>query len=296
MEVDSTTNSEENSQMDETDPILPLAVPSSPKTPIGIPKSRGRPPKFSPRARGAAGALQAIGVSARKVSKVMAIVAKVPPEEIQTCSIESAEVSLIELAHNMLTFRCQQLSTSQDLFMMIDGSGTTKLQRSFFAIHFGGYYGDQKWSSLFGLFELVEKGAQIDIKAIQAMLSTVQEIQRQKGYCITNLYDFKSITFDNCSENTGRKAGVGVLLQDLHKHAFDIDPRAKAVQLTYKPLILKGCSDHIVNLVSRDIESAIVAELKRQKKMHLVQSDQCLATTVLINLYSKVIFNINFLN
>jgi hypothetical protein len=104
--------------------------------------------------RGAAGALQAIGVSARKVSKVMAIVAKVPPEEIQT-------------------FRCQQLSTSQDLFMMIDGSGTTKLQQSFFAIHFGGYYGDQKWSSLFGLFELVEKGAQIDIKAIQAMLSTV---------------------------------------------------------------------------------------------------------------------------
>lgn len=89
------------------------------------------------------------------------------------CSIESAEVSLIELAHNMLTFRCQQLSTSQDLFMMIDGSGTTKLQQSFFAIHFGGYYGDQKWSSLFGLFELVEKGAQIDIKAIQAMLSTV---------------------------------------------------------------------------------------------------------------------------
>lgn len=52
MEVASTTNSEENSQMDATDPILPLAVPSSPKTPIGIPKSRGRPPKFSPRAKG----------------------------------------------------------------------------------------------------------------------------------------------------------------------------------------------------------------------------------------------------
>jgi len=69
---------------------------------------------------------------------------------------------------------------------MVDGSGMTKLQRSFFAVHFGGFIGEKKWSSLFGLFEFVEKGAQTDIKAIQAMLSTVQQIQHEKGCRVTN--------------------------------------------------------------------------------------------------------------
>jgi hypothetical protein len=65
--------------------------------------------------------------------------------------------------------------------MMIDGSGTTKLQRSLFAVYFGGFVENTPWCALFGLYEFVVKGAKVDVKAVLATLDHVREIQRDNG-------------------------------------------------------------------------------------------------------------------
>jgi hypothetical protein len=257
----------------------------------------GRKPKFPPMIRNCIGKLQIIGISARRVPDVLEATKEMHQKATNskakkmdlTCCVETAEVCLIELALNLLTIRSRRLAASNDLFIMVDGSGTTKLQRSLFAVHFGGFLNNEKWSSLFGLYEFVAKGAEVDVKAIIATLEHVRELQKDNHWTQTRLYNFKTITFDNCSENTGRSNGVGVLLQRFHRDDFTVEDPYIQSRIQYSELVAKGCSDHITNLVSSDIEKTIVAVLKERKQTRLLSGSktQSVATTVLLNLYSK---------
>ena len=166
MDIEFEASGELQVVMDVVDPIKPKVLSSTTKANNSVHKGRRRPPKYPALARAAVGQLQAISLPARTTTKVVKIIGEAPTKGMDSCCVETAEICLIELALNLFEVRCKQLANSQDRFMLIDGSGTTKLQRSFFAVHFGGFINQTKWSSLFGLFELVDKGAHVDVKAV----------------------------------------------------------------------------------------------------------------------------------
>ncbi len=194
---------------------------------------------------------------------------------------------LIELGLVIYQYSCEKLAKSSDLLMMVDGSGTGTGQRSFLLVHFGGTYENKTWSAPFGLLEINDKGAEVDCAAIQSVLESVRCVQREKlNIQPTSILHFKSITFDNCEENTGRWNGLGARLERWrtaeHKKVDEPKP--------YKALLMKGCSDHIANIVSKSFEKAIVQVVKQtgqESYLSGVKKDRHVATTCIINIYSK---------
>ena len=69
-----------------------------------------------------------------------------------------------------------------------------------------------------------------------------------------HLYDIKAIVFDTTSSNTGDKKGLAGLL----KNARENEWRQQRKEGEPSKLIVKGCEDHLMNLMSKDYEKYLV--------------------------------------
>jgi len=69
------------------------------------------------------------------------------------------------------------------------------------------------------------------------------------------MYDLRTFSCDNCSENTGELNGVGKQIQD--ERIKEWDRNRKLSPETLSPLIQMGCVDHVMNLVSKNFSKAL---------------------------------------
>lgn len=148
------------------------------------------------------------------------------------------------------------MSKSESLFFALDGTSQMSLDRHFQEIEIGGVYNsNDKWSYPFALIENFEhENAKTTVANIEQKFSYYQKFQQQLGIKITQLYDIKSISFDTTSMNTGKKNGIGALL---NKRRLEIWIKEGKQGKDFENLIIKGCGDHIVNLWSNNYHKLI---------------------------------------
>lgn len=83
------------------------------------------------------------------------------------------------------------------------------------------------------------------------------ERQRELGVAETKLYQFCSITFDWTSSNTGKYAGLGQLLTVKRKKVWEGEQEKNGLLSPLKPLLVKGCDDHLAALIATDFERRV---------------------------------------
>lgn len=109
-------------------------------------------------------------------------------------------------------------------------------------------------------------------------------------------YDIRQLIFDNASENTGAKGGLGVLF----KTEREKDWQKNEMPGQLPNLILKGCDDHIANLASVDFGKRVVEILeeagfnslivgKASKKDPAAATASKIAKTLLRGPYSRLL-------
>lgn len=249
--------------------------------PVREKRKRGRPEKFNKDLRKKLALLTAkANSSLRSAGKSLAIITD---DQSLEASHKVTGQCLTELGLVTFHYNCVKLSQCSDLFLMVDGSGTGTAQRSFFLVYLGGTFKGEHWSAPFGLLELVYKGAAVDLIAIQAVLASVQEQQMLSNTSVTTIVHFMSIMFDNCSENMGRWTGLGERIEQwraLEYESYSLPPSR------YTPICIKGCTDHIVNIISRTFET-VLAESAKSPLLTGKKKDRHVATTCIINMYSK---------
>ncbi len=250
-------------------------------------RKRGRPEKYSKDLRKKLALLTTkANASLRSAGKSLAIITE---DQSLEASHKLASQCLTELGLVMFCYNCVKLAQCSDLFLMVDGSGTGTAQRSFFLVYFGGTIEGKHWSAPFGLLEFVYKGAEVDLIAIQAVLASVQEQQILSNTSVTSIVHFMSVTFDNCSENMGRWTGLGERIEQWRASEYESYALPSS---RYTPICIKGCTDHIVNIISRTFE-AVLADSAGPALLSGKKKDRHVATTCIINIYSKYIMMIN---
>jgi len=80
-----------------------------------------------------------------------------------------------------------------------------------------------KWCNPSGLLEVISHTAEKMATEISNQLTRINSIQHSCSIHITQIYEFRSITYDLTSSNTGRLGGLHVKLENLHKEAWDKD-------------------------------------------------------------------------
>ena len=92
--------------------------------------------------------------------------------------------------------------------------------------------------------------------------------------------DIEAIVFDTTSSNTGLDKGLAGLLIE----ARITEWRKQNREGTVPDLVIKGCEDHILNLMSRDFERAVLAGAAPQ----LIMGEKHQATDIVQLLVGKV--------
>lgn len=206
------------------------------------------------------------------------------------CNKITAQQCLIEALLSTWFYYAELFTTSKSLFICVDGYSCGE-QRNFFAVEFGGF--NQKneiWRILYCLYEGPCAGAEIETNQIIAGLKSVQDFQRRLGIKeITTLCDFESITFDNAAINTGKNNGIFARLNALREEEWKALP--SKINKPYKPLAFKGCSDHIMNLISTNYNKKLVELSEKWKtEVFLSTRSQHIATSVVLHILGKLYY------
>jgi hypothetical protein len=156
---------------------------------------------------------------------------------------------------------CQKLANSDDLFIGIDESSKSN-NRSFVEIEFGGRCrtgGNSLWSYPVALIEVMDHRAESMLQMIEnALAMFVRKQQDLRLPHKTQLFHFTSITFDLTASNTGIHAGLATLLEKKRKTLWDqAKQRSPRSLAAYRPLVVKGCDDHLCALVSKQFEKRV---------------------------------------
>lgn len=148
-------------------PVNPVPRPTSKR-------KKGRPRKYNVKNRKLLALLSTVANNTlRAAGRSLALVKEDGSLE---ASHRLTSTCIIELALMVYEVYCQKLAESVDLLMMIDGSGTGTSQRSFVLVHFGGMYQNKLWSAPFGLLEVSDKGAQVDLAVVRSVLHSGLQI------------------------------------------------------------------------------------------------------------------------
>jgi len=167
----------------------------------------------------------------------------------------SAIRALVEIGMAEDVITSVLLSKSIDLLISIDCT-TTWWGRKFVAVLFGGIdKTNQPWMKLVDLWEGIDHTAETQVEVIIETLNRLQQYQEQHK---TQLWEFKSIVFDNTSENTGWKNGVAARLERKRQQMW----QEKHSQEQLSPMIVKGCIDHMANLVTADFKRRLTHALQ----------------------------------
>lgn len=159
-----------------------------------------------------------------------------------------------------ILYHCSStMAVSTDLWFSVDGSGA-KRGRDFTNVNFGGV--DVDGDSWVQTIEFHEHsgvfGAEAEAKLLFNCLQRINKIQDKIGVNCTKLWDFKSCVYDNASVNTGSISGVGARVEEERQKRW----KAAGYTNPLTKMVTVGCSDHMVDLVSKSITLKITKDTK----------------------------------
>jgi hypothetical protein len=100
------------------------------------------------------------------------------------------------------------------------------------------------WETVLELDDVIDQTGKGTVNKIIQAFNEINDIQRNLGLKITTICSIDSIVYDNASENTGKITGVGV----------ELNAARKLIEPNCADIVLKGCYDHILNLVSKSFQ------------------------------------------
>lgn len=205
---------------------------------------------------------------------IKALISPLCAKQYCTPSRDTAQRCLIEGAVCVDLEMAKRLSTSDELYVGIDETSKSD-KRSFIEVEFGGVDERGKlWGHVFRILEVSQHTANDLLKDVVNTLHYVNMLQRKLEMPQTKLYDLRSIVFDWTSVNTGRKKGLYKLLEHKRKKLWRRAIRNGVTSRSrkYEKLVMKGCDDHFVALVAKELEKRI-GELAKAWK------SDCLSTS-----------------
>jgi hypothetical protein len=111
------------------------------------------------------------------------------------------------------------------------------------AIHFGRLLGEEEWTAMVGVLDLVDgKMAKEQVRIIEEVWHDLEHHQERMGVQGKGLYKIQAISFNNTSDNQGAKKGIHVKLDRRQRES------THKIRKECELLIEKGCGDHIAVL------------------------------------------------
>jgi len=145
------------------------------------------------------------------------------------------------------------VATSTHLSISIDGTSDVR-ERNPISIHLAGVQNVCPWSFPFHFCEPGDHKAATQLQEIKKMLHDVNFFNEGKDLKRVSVVDIEAIVFDTTSSNTGKKKGLAALLKRAREEEWQTQGGVGPVP----ELIVKGCEDHILNLMSKDMEKYLV--------------------------------------
>jgi hypothetical protein len=167
----------------------------------------------------------------------------------------------------MLHLAKDLIPSSCSLILGCDVASVWAIQRSFFVATLSGIHGGQLWEMPLLFCEILEKGSQTELELLRGAFSFLRKLQTIAG--VAELISFPNITelvFDNASENTGIHNGLGFLFLRAREQEW----KETAKEGSLPPCALKGCDDHIANLISAEFGRRVAQFLKEKKRFSLI--------------------------
>ncbi|KAL6062756.1 hypothetical protein QOT17_012032 [Balamuthia mandrillaris] len=138
------------------------------------------------------------------------------------------------------------LVESKDLWVGIDESSKVN-GRSFVEIEFAGSHpklGFVLYPA--AVIEVISHTSENMLGYIENTLAELNQKGLEQGLSAIKLWEFRSITFDLTSSNSGRIGGLGHLLNERRRQLWEQESTPKP---PFTPLLVKGCDDHIAALI-----------------------------------------------
>ncbi|KAL6072556.1 hypothetical protein QOT17_005379 [Balamuthia mandrillaris] len=138
------------------------------------------------------------------------------------------------------------LVESKDLWVGIDESSKVN-SRSFVEIEFAGSHpklGFVLYPA--AVIEVISHTFENMLGYIENTLAELNQKGEEQGLSAIKLWEFRSITFDLTSSNSGRISGLGHLLNEQRRELWEQESTPKP---PFAPLLVKGCDDHIAALI-----------------------------------------------
>jgi hypothetical protein len=217
------------------------------------------------------------GVSANKAGHVLSDCLRslgfevIPPE--RSTATRAIAAKLVASDYTL----ARRIHSSNNLYLGIDG--TSNDSRYIRAISIGGISIAQSdtptgrkskivsnsagnrfefWETVLILDEPIEHTAKNAVDAVDKAWKLIRECQSQLKLSPSCISTIDSVSFDHASENTGSDNGFGAALNKLRKH--------------YNPecsdLIIAGCVDHLMNLVTKWFRREICAMIEADPKTY----------------------------
>lgn len=183
----------------------------------------------------------------------------IPPDELT--DPVTARRALVEYALCVKFVIAHLLSYSEDLFLGFDAT-STYFNRNFLEIHVGGYnmLHKQLWIRPIAIVEFLPHDATTQTQLIINAIQQLNDLQQQINTKITKLYNFISMSSDNENLNKGALNGVITKLNQEQRRQYEEGKASgQEIVIPYRDLIEKGCSDHIINLISKEFHRRIAA-------------------------------------
>ncbi|KAL6046896.1 hypothetical protein QOT17_021959 [Balamuthia mandrillaris] len=96
------------------------------------------------------------------------------------------------------------------------------------------------------VIEVISHTSENMLGYIENTLAELNQKGLEQGLSAIKLWEFRSITFDLTSSNSGRIGGLGHLLNEWWRQLWEQESTPKP---PFTPLLVKGCDDHIAALI-----------------------------------------------
>lgn len=242
--------------------------------------------EFSNDIRQGVALLGAIGTPFHKIGEILTIVQSMQffgGKSLEKPINKSTSMRiLVEFAIAIEYFIAMLLSHSTDIYIAMDGA--TTIPRRFLTIMIGGVFQHSMWCLPLRILETLESTGEAQAQFVISELTELKQNQKDLNMQQITLYDLKSITFDNCSSNTGEKNGLIGVLQRKRREIF----QSLNLNTNYENLVAKGCGDHILCLASKSFQRRLIdyCSCTIPTLIHTSRSKKQVVTTWLLNYLS----------
>ena len=173
----------------------------------------------------------------------------------------------------------EKIGRSTHIVITIDSTSDLK-ERNPIAIRMTGIEGEVPWSFPIRFCEPGDHKAKTQLREIEQTIRDINHFNTGKGLPSLSVFDIEAITFDTTSSNTGKKKGLAGLLTAARKEEWENQNREGEVP----ELVVKGCEDHLINLMSKDYEEYLVTNASK----NLIIKGKHRATDIVQLLINKV--------